>query len=437
MLETTTIWDHSHETLDRDSLRQLQLERLQASLFRAYRNVSYYRKRFDALGIAPEDVTSLAELAVLPFTTDVDLQQGYPYDLLAVPLREVVRLHSASWSTGRPTVCAYTRNDLRHWNDLTARVLTAGGVTRDDVVQIFFDYGLLTDSIGFHGGAERIGASVIPVTAESIERQLAVIQDFKTTVIVGGVGDAAQLAALIDSGRMDMRRLSLRVGVFGAQPWSDTLRAHVEQSLGLTALDTYTLAALGGPGIAGECVHKCGLHLAEDHFFAEIVDPQTGACLADGDEGELVITTLTREALPLIRYRTGDITRLTNALCACGRTLARIERLRRRTDDLLIVAGKKLYPAQVEAILTEVEGSLPQYQLVIDRKQGLEEVELVVELLSNLSPDSLSKVLAAEHRIAERLYAVTGLSPKVRMVESATMEKLTEGKTARIDDRRE
>jgi phenylacetate-CoA ligase len=435
MTTSVTIWDRSAETLQRDDLQQVQLERLQASLFRAYRNVSFYRKRFDALGVAPEDVSTLADLRRLPFTTKDDLRNGYPYDLLAVPLREVVRLHHTSWVTGRPTVCAFTRNDLRAWHDRVARWLSAAGVTHDDVVQLFFDEGARPGNLGFLGGAERIGASVIPAGIGTMAQQVAIMQDFRTTALVGSASAAAHLAHAMSALGIDRRRLSARVAVLGGGPWSEAQRASIETALGITALDHYGLSEVGGPGVAGECAAKCGLHLAEDHFLAEIVDPATGAPVPDGEEGELVLTTLTKEALPLIRFRTHDLTRFDPAPCACGRTSVRLARITRRTDGVLTVQGRKLDPTQVAALLTEIEGAAPRYCIVLDRKAGVEETELLVELLPALNVDSPGKVLALEGRIQERLQSATGLTPRVRLVESATLDKMTDG-AGNIVDRR-
>jgi phenylacetate-CoA ligase len=430
------IWDRSNETLDRDDLRQLQLERLQASLFRAYRNVAFYRKRFDALSFAPEEIETLEQLRTLPFTTKDDLRSGYPYDMLAVPLREVVRLQSASYALGRPTVCAFTRNDLRHWNELAARLLGAGGVTRDDVVQIFFGQSTLIWSMGFHGGAERLGASVIPTPPGGIDQQIAIMQDFKSTALVGTASEAIHLAAVVAEKKMDIRRLSVRVGLFGAEPWSESTRAHVEETLGITALDVYGLSEVGGPGVAGECPAKCGLHLAEDHFLVEIIDPETGAVLAEGEEGEIVLTSLTKEALPLLRYRTRDLGRLTSAPCACGRTHARLSRVARRTDGSFIVQGRKLHPSLFETILADIEGAQPNFRIVLDRKSGVEELELLVEFLPGLSTDTPGKVMAVESRIIQQVVQSTGLTPRIRLVESSTLDRLTEGSTDMVVDRR-
>ena len=431
------IWDHSTETMPREELAQLQLERLQASLFRAYRNVAFYRKRFDELGLALEEISALGELHRLPFTTREDLRRGYPYDMLAVPLREVVRLHTSSRTAGRPTVCAFTRNDLRHWTDTVARILTAGGVTRDDVVQIFFGPGMLANGLGFHGGAERLGASVIPTPPGSIDQQLAIMQDFKSTAIIGSAGEAAYLAEVIAERQLDIRRLSLRVGLFGAEPWSEKLRARIEHTLGVVALDHYALSEIGGPGAAGECPEKCGLHLAEDHFIAEVVDPQTGEPLPDGRQGELVLTTLTKEALPLIRFRTSDLVTLDSVPCACGRTLARISRITQRTDNTLIVQGGRLNPDTIQAILTEIEGAVPNYQILLDRKGGHEEVEIVAEVVPGQAFDTPGKGMALESRITERIQTVTGLTVRVHLVEAQTLARLAGEHVGHVIDRRE
>ncbi|MHB9134336.1 MAG: phenylacetate--CoA ligase family protein [Armatimonadota bacterium] len=436
MNTTMNIWDPSNETIDREDLAQLQLERLQASTFRAYRNVAFYRKRFDELGFAPEDIQCLDDLRTLPFTTKEDLSAGYPYDMLAVPLREVVRLHSSAWTSGHPVVCAYTRNDLRHWHEAVARILTAGGVTREDVVQIFFSSRMLIRDLGFHGGAERIGASVIPASPGGISQQVDIMQDFKTTAIVGTPSAAAQLLAVIAERGLDVRRLSLRVGIFGGEPWPETLREQLERELGIIALDNYGFAEVGGPGVAGECPCKCGLHLAEDQYLAEIIDPQSGRVLPPGAEGELVITTLAKEALPLLRFRTHDLTRLEVTPCQCGRTLARIARVHARTDDLLFVQGMHFHPAKVAAILAEIEGAQPDYRIILERKEGMEEIEVLVELLPGMSTDSPGKILAIEQRIALQIDEVMGITPRVRLVESQTIARLAEGSASHVIDKR-
>jgi phenylacetate-CoA ligase len=425
----------SVEMISRDELAQLQLERLQSALFRAYRNVSFYRKKFDTTGFIPEDMQTLDELVKLSFTTRTDICAGYPYDMLAVPLREVVRLQNSTWTAGSPAVCAYTQNDMRHWIELVARYLTAAGVHRDDVVQIFFSGGGLHSSLGFHSGAEKIGAAVIPISVEGAHDQLSVMQDFKTTVVCGTAGDALQLAEVVSKRGMDRRRLSLRVGIFGREPWNEEQRKFIEESLGIVALDHYSISEFGGPGIAGECDCKCGLHIAEDHFIAEIIDPETGKVLPDGTEGELVLTTLTREALPLIRYRTRDITTLTRDKCSCGRTFARMNRIKNRNDGLVIAQGKRFYPQQIAAILTNVQGAKPLFQLIIERINGVEKVEIIAELSSALSADSPGKIIAAENRMAEQIRENAGIEVHIRLVERQTISRILE-KEEEICDKR-
>ncbi len=437
MTATTNIWDQSNETLDREELQQIQLERLQASIFRAYRNVAFYRKRFDEYGISPEDIQSLADVSKLPFTTREDLRAGYPYDMMAVPLREVVRLHSSSWSTGRPIVCAFTRNDLRHWHECNARLLTAAGVTRDDVALIIFGARKLDSGLGFHGGAERIGASVIPSTPSNIEQQLTIMQDFKTTIIAGSPSDGLRLLEALKERQLDVRRLSLRIGLFGAEPWSETLRKELSEGLGIDALDCYDLSEIGGSGVAGECQHKAGLHLAEDHYLAEIIDPTTGAVLPHGERGELVLTTLTKEALPLLRFRTHDLTRLYTETCTCGRTLARLARISSRTDGLLFAQGFSFHPSRITAILREIDGVAPHFLLTLSRKGGTDDVEIQVEVALTGHADSVGKLLAVEQRINDALHKAIGLSVKVRLVEPQTFTRMTDGADTRVIDLRE
>jgi phenylacetate-CoA ligase len=436
MTTVTSIWDQSHETLEREELRQLQLERLQASIFRAYRNVAFYRKRFDEYGIAPEDIQSLDDAAKLPFTTREDLRAGYPYDMLAVPLREVVRLHSSSWSTGRPVVCAFTRNDLVHWRESNARLLAAAGVTRDDVALILFGARKLDSGLGFHGGAERIGASVVPSTPEDIEQQIGIMQDFRTTVIAGTPSDGARLAAALNEHNLSAHGLSLRVGLFGGEPWSEAARAALADGLGIDALDYYDLSEVGGPGIAGECPHKVGLHLAEDQYLAEIVDPQTGEPLPAGQTGELVITTLAKEAAPLIRFRTRDVTSLSYEPCACGRTLARMARITSRTDDLVFAQGYSFHPSRIAALLGEVEGGDPRFLLAISRVAGSDEVDLHVDVAQAQSADSLGKLIALEQRITESIRKAIGITVKVHLVEAQTFARLAAERGARVVDTR-
>ena len=427
------IWNPVCETLPRAELAQLQLERLQAAVNRSYKNVAFYHRRFHSLGLDPEAVQSLDDVARLPFTTKDDLQEAYPYAMLGVPLREVVRLHATTGTAGKPTVCAYTKSDLRNWTELVARVLVGGGVTKDDVVQVFFHYGLFSGAFGVHYGAEEVGASVIPASSGSTERQLTLMQDFRTTALVGNPSYALYMADVMEQLDIVPSSLALRVGLFGGEPWSEEMRRQLESRLHLTAYDNYGLSEMIGPGVAFECEARCGLHLNEDHFLAEIVDPDSETPRAAGEEGELVLTSLTKEALPLLRYRTRDLTTLLPEPCACGRTTARLARIARRCDDMIIVRGVSLYPSQVAAVLQSVEGTGARYQIVVDRPGALDEIEVAVELAPGVAADSAAALLSLQQELAKRLHAALNLTPKVRLVEPRSLEQQEGG---RVIDRR-
>jgi phenylacetate-CoA ligase len=429
------IWNPRVETMPRVDLEQLQLERLQAVMNRIWESVPFYRKRLEEKSLMPEQIRSLADLQQLPFTYKEDLRQGYPYDLFAVPLREVVRIHASAGTTGKPTVAGYTKNDLRHWRELAARVLSAGGLTKEDVIQIPFNYGLLTDAFGLHQGAEEIGVSVIPISAPAIEQQIAVMQDFRTTALVGTPSYALQLAELLEERGIPRTSLHLRWGLFGAEPWSEAVRGHIEERLGISATDHYGLSEVMGPGVAGECEAKQGLHINEDHFLCEIVDPDSGEVLPPGASGELVITTLTKEALPLLRYRTRDLTALDFEPCSCGRTLARMARVFSRTDDMIIIAGVKLFPAQIEEIILQSEGLGPHYRLIIDREGGAETATLQVEVSSHLLTGDMRQILRAQQELQKRLTSELALNAEVRFVEARTIGRSLE-RTQKIIDLR-
>jgi phenylacetate-CoA ligase len=355
--------------------------------------------------------------------------------MFAVPLREVVRIHSSSGTTGKPTVVGYTRNDIQIWSDLVARFLTAGGVTKDDVVQIAFGYGLFTGGFGLHYGAERIGASVIPVSAGNTQRQIMIMQDFRTTALVCTPTYALFLAEAMAEMKVDPQSIALRVGLFGSEPWSENMRREIEGKLSLLATDNYGLSEVIGPGVAGECERKNGLHLFEDHFYPEIVDPETGEVLPYDEEGELVLTTLTKEAFPLIRYRTGDISRLNPTPCRCGRTSIRMARVSGRTDDMLIIRGVNVYPSQIEQILLEIDGTEPHYQIIVDRTGALDELEVQVEVGEGLFFDEMKKQRQLVEEIEEKLRSALSLSAKVKLVEPKTITRY-EGKAKRVLDRR-
>jgi phenylacetate-CoA ligase len=429
------IWEPEYECMRREDLHALQLERLQATLRRVYQNVPFYWQLFDRLKFLPDNFKSLEDLKRLPFTRKSDLRDSYPYGMFAVPLREVVRIHSSSGTTGKPTVVGYTRNDIRIWSDLVARFLAAGGVTKDDVVQIAFGYGLFTGGFGLHYGAERIGASVIPVSAGNTQRQIMIMQDFRTTALVCTPTYALFLAEAMAEMKVDPQSIALRVGLFGSEPWSENMRREIEGKLSILATDNYGLSEVIGPGVAGECERKNGLHLFEDHFYPEIVDPETGEVLPYGEEGELVLTTLTKEAFPVIRYRTGDISRLNPAPCRCGRTSIRMARVSGRTDDMLIIRGVNVYPSQIEQVLLEIDGTEPHYQIIVDRTGALDELEVQVEVGEGLFFDEMKKQRQLVEEIEEKLRSALSLSAKVKLVEPKTITRY-EGKAKRVLDKR-
>ncbi len=429
------IWDKRYECMPREEIEQLQLERLQSTLNRVYRNVAFYRKKFDELKILPEEIQSVKDLANFPFTTKEDLRHSYPYGMFALPLREVVRIHSSSGVTGKPTVTGYTRNDLHHWSQLTARVLTAGGVTKDDVVQITFRYGLFTGAFGLHQGAELIGASVIPMSTGNTQKQVLIMQDYKTTALVGTPSYALRLAKYMEEAGIDPKSLSLKLGLFGGEPFPETMRQEIEERLFITATDNYGVSEVMGPGVSAECLHKNGLHLYEDHFIAEIIDPQTLQVLPPGSTGELVLTTLTKEAFPLIRYRTRDITALDYSPCPCGRTLIRMKKVLGRTDDIVIIKGVKVFPSQVEAILMEMEGVEPHYQLIADRQEGIDTLEVRVEVNEQVFSDEIKNLQNIAAQIERRFREMIGVSAKVKLVAPESLRK-GEEKIPKVVDRR-
>ena len=430
------IWDKDHECMLRDELEQLQLERLQATINRVHKNVTHYRKKFNELGIIPEDICSLSDLTKLPLTTKDDLNLNYPYGMFAVPLREVVRIHSSSGTTSKPIVMGYTKNDIKIWSNLVARFMTAAGVTHDDVVQIAFRYGLFTGAFGVHYGAETIGASVIPMGTGNTEKQIMIMQDYKTTVLVSTPSYAIALADRIKQLGVDPKSLSLKVGLFGGEPWSEKMREEIESRLLLSATDNYGLSEVIGPGVAGECSCKKGLHIYEDAFIPEIIDPETGAVLPSGSAGELVLTTLTKEAVPMIRYRTGDITSLDYAQCECGRTLVRMKKIVRRSDDMLIIRGVNVFPSQIEdALFSVAQGETP-YQIILERKGAMDSLEVIIEVTDKIFSLELQKQRSFLEMIKKRIGSVTGINVDVKLVESKSILR-QKGKIARVVDKRQ
>ena len=428
-------WEPDNECMHREELEQLQLERLQATLNRVYGRVPFYRKKFDELGVAPEDVASLADLARLPFTTKADLHDNYPYGLFAVPMREVVRIHASSGTTGTPTVVGYTRNDIRTWSNLVARVITMGGVTKDDVIQIAFGYGLFTGGFGLHYGAERIGASVIPASSGNTARQIKIMQDFKTTALVSTPSYALLIGETLREMGIPLSALSLKWGLFGAEPWSDAMRQEIEERLGIVATDNYGLSEVIGPGVSGECLERKGLHINEDHFIVEVVDPDTLTPVLPGEMGELVLTTLSKEAFPMIRYRTRDLTRLLSGECPCGRTGRRMSRVFGRSDDMLIIRGVNVFPSQVETVLFEIEGTEPHYQIVVNRKGAMDEATVLVEVSESIFFDQMRRQKEMIERIQKRLAQDLGVTFEVKLVGKKALERF-EGKARRVVDNR-
>ncbi len=431
----TTIWDDSHECMSRDELEQLQLERLQATLNRVYRNVSFYKKSFDAMGFVPEDLEDLASLSRLPFTSREDLRSAYPYDMFAVPLREVVRVHASSGTSENPSIVGYTANDLKHWGHLVARSLTAAGVTRDDVVQVAFNYGLFTGAFGLHYGAERIGASVVPSSVGNTRSQTRILRDYKTTTLVCTPRYALRIAEVMEEEGIDPKTLSLKQGLFGGEPWDEEVRGAIEEKLYIKAYDNYGLSEVMGPGVAGECPRKTGMHLSEDHFIAEIIDPATGQVLPAGETGELVLTTITKEAFPVIRFRTGDLTSLDNTPCPCGRTMARLSRISGRCDDIVIVKGVNVYPKGVGPILQEVTGVETAFQLVLDREDHQDVMEVHVEISEAIFFDKMEKQRVMVDRLGKKIRDILGITPRIRLVEAGALHRKEETAPFVVDRR--
>ncbi|MDH3328489.1 MAG: phenylacetate--CoA ligase [Desulfobulbaceae bacterium] len=428
-------WEPEKECMARQDLEQVQLERLQSTLYRVGTHVPFYRRKFDALKVNYDDFQSLEDLRRLPFTSKQDLRDNYPYGLFAVPLRDVVRIHSSSGTTGLATVVGYTRNDIKNWSNLVARILMAAGVTDEDVIQIAFGYGLFTGGFGLHYGAERLGASVIPISAGNTKRQIQIMQDFKTTALVCTPSYALIIADTLMEMGINPNGLSLKVGLFGAEPWSEAMRQEINEKLGIIATDNYGLSEVMGPGVAGECMECSGLHINEDHFLLEVIDPESMEPVAPGEIGELVITTLTKEAFPMIRYRTRDLTRLIPEPCPCGRTFMRMQRIMGRSDDMLIIKGVNVFPVQIEKVLFEIEGTEPHYQIIVDRENHSDKVTVLVEVVESIFFDEMRKQRVMIDHIKSRLASELGIAVDVKIVEEKTLER-SEGKSKRVIDNR-
>lgn len=430
------IYDEEFETLPREALETIQLKRLRALVERVYATVPFYKKAFDEKGVKRGDIKSIEDLHKLPFTMKQDLRDNYPFGMFAAPMENVVRIHASSGTTGKPTVAGYTRQDIDTWSELMARTLTAAGTHKGDIVHNAYGYGLFTGGLGFHYGAERLGASVIPVSGGNTKRQVLLMKDFGATVLACTPSYALRLGEVAREEGVDFRSLKFRVGVFGAEPWTESMRNEIEDQLGLEAVDVYGLSEVIGPGVAVECAEaKQGLHIFEDHFIPEIIDPDTGEPLPYGQPGELVFTTLTKEAFPLIRYRTRDLSVMYREPCKCGRNLVRMGRITGRSDDMLIIRGVNVFPTQIESVLMARKDVAPYYLLIVDRKEHLDTLEVNVEINEEIFPGAVKDLQNMERQIEKDMKDLLGVSCKVHLVEPKTIER-SEGKAERVIDKR-
>lgn len=421
--------------MERIELRRVQSELLRETVERVYFNVPYYRHKMQEAGLGPESISSIDDLGRLPFTSKQDLRDNYPFGLFAVPMSEIVRIHASSGTTGKSTVVGYTRNDISTWSEVMARTLTAAGANRNDFIQIAYGYGLFTGGLGLHYGGEKIGASVIPVSGGNTMRQIQLMHDFGSTILACTPSYALYLAEAIQESGINRDELKLKAGVFGAEPWTENMRREIEEKLKIKAIDIYGLSEVIGPGVASECMQQDGLHINEDHFLPEIIDPETTKVLPEGTSGELVFTTLTKEGLPLIRYRTRDLTRLRYEKCSCGRTMVRMEKCLGRSDDMLIIRGVNLFPSQVESVLLEMSGIKPHYLLIVDRINNLDTLELKVEVDEAYFFDRISQLEELRKNIQDNLESALGLGIKITLVEPKMIER-SEGKARRVIDKR-
>ena len=430
------IYDEEFETLPREALEAIQLKRLQRVVEKVYATVPFYKKAFDEKGIKPDDIRHLEDLQKLPFTMKRDLRDNYPFAMFATPMQNVVRIHASSGTTGKPTVVGYTRRDIDTWSELMARTLAAAGTHKGDIVHNAYGYGLFTGGLGFHYGAERLGASVIPVSGGNTKRQVLLMKDFGPTVLTCTPSYALRLAEVADDEGVDFKSLKFKVGIFGAEPWSENMRREIEKKLGLDAVDIFGLSEIIGPGVAVECVEaKQGLHIFEDHFIPEVIDPETGQVLPYGEPGELVFTTLTKEAFPLIRYRTRDLSMLYREPCKCGRTLVRMGRITGRSDDMLIIRGVNVFPSQIESVLMARKDVAPYYLLIVERKGRMDSLGVDVEINEDVFSGDVKDLQPKEREIEKDIKDMLGVSCKVRLVASKTIQR-SEGKAERVIDKR-
>jgi len=430
-----TIWNPKYECMSDDEKRELQGKRLKETVEHVYKNVSFYKEKMDAMGIQPGDVKGIDNLRDLPFTYKTDLREHYPYGLFAVPMEDVVRIHASSGTTGKRTVVAYTREDIDVWAEVCARTISACGATKNDILQNAYGYGLFTGGLGIHYGGEKIGMSVVPISGGNTRRQLELMQDFQSTVISCTPSYALYLAEVIEESGIDRSKIKLKAGIFGAEPWSEQMRKDIEKRLGVLAIDIYGLSEIIGPGVSQECPEQCGLHINDDHFVPEIIDPDTEEVLDYGEKGEIVFTTVTKKALPLLRYRTRDISRLDNAPCTCSRTSYRMEKVTGRTDDMLIIRGVNVFPTQIESVLLELGETAPHYQLIVTKAGTMDALEVQVEMTDSLFSDEVKRIEDLERKLKFNIESTLAISAKVTLVEPKTIAR-SEGKAQRVIDNR-
>lgn len=421
--------------MPRDKMRDLQTERLKELVNRVYNNVPFYHQRMDEMGVKPSDIKTIDDISKLPFTYKQDLRDNYPFGLFAVPMKEIVRIHGSSGTTGKPTTVGYTKNDINNWSEVVARCMTMAGITADDTMQISYGYGLFTGGLGAHYGAERVGCSVIPISGGNTRRQLQIMADFGSTALACTPSYALHIADAMAEHGYSLSDLKLKKGIFGAEPWTENMRKELEKKWGIDAFDIYGLSEIMGPGVSNDCIHHAGLHVHEDHFYPEIVDPTTKEPLPEGQEGELVFTTLTKEGIPLLRYNTRDLSTLNREKCECGRTSVRMAKITGRSDDMLIIRGVNLFPSQIEQVLLELGETSAHYMLYVDRHNNLDTLELKVELEESQLTDTIRDLQYLSRKISHSLNSAIGLSVKVTLVEPKTIAR-SEGKATRVIDNR-
>lgn len=430
------IWNEKIECATREEMHQIQSDRLKKTVERIYHNIPYYRKKMQNLGLTPNDINSVDDLPKLPFTTKSDLRDSYPFGSFTAPMSEIVRVHASSGTTGRPTVVGYTRNDIAMWSENVTRTLCMAGVQQKDMVQVAYGYGLFTGGLGIHYGTENLGATVIPISGGNTQKQIQLMQDFGSSVICCTPSYALYIAEVLQEMNIDPADLKLRVGIFGAEPWSENMRKEIEAKLKIKAIDIYGLSEIVGPGVSCECEHQAGMHVNEDHFIPEIIDPETLQPLAPGEIGELVFSTITKEGIPLLRYRTRDLTRLIYDKCECGRTLVRMEKCKGRSDDMLIIRGVNVFPSQIESVLLEMSETEPHYLLIVERQGNLDTLKVQVEVNEQFFSDEVKVLQNLSKKIKHTIESTLGISVEVQLVEPKSIER-TAGKSKRVIDKRQ